>query len=477
MQLKAQLLSEDEKIRLHEQSLRILEEVGLRFHGHKALPLLAKAGARVDLESKTAKIPRPLVEQALATAPKSFVLGARNPQYDYPMPSGVSRYCMDGTAAFALDFETGERRYGLRRDIENGARIFQQMDMGVMAWACTTASDAPAGSRALHEFLTMARSTSKHGNHELHSREQAPYLAEGLAAILGGEDELKKRKAYSLIYCPVAPLTHDGEMLDAYLELGQYEIPVMLMPMPVPGTTGPASLFGNLCLANAEALSCIVVYQLAHPGRALIYSSAVGTLDFSSGAFLGGTAEMGLMSGALTEMGHFYNLPSTSAGCTADAKEPGPQAVLEKLITTLPPVLAGSNIIVGFGEIESDQLLVLEQYIVDNEIAHHCQRLFEGVNSEAGKELFEDIAKVGPGGHFLTTKGSRQAPRSGEFYLSRLLDHNPHEAWLELGKPSMYSKARDKVREILEAPQADPLPDKINGEIDAILRKADKELA
>lgn len=476
MQLKAQILSEGEKARLHAQSLRILEEVGVRIHGQKALPLLRRHGAQVDEESKIAKIPRHLVEQALQTTPPSIILRARNPQYDFPMPSKVSRYCMDGTAAFALDFETGERRYGLRKDIENGMRIFQELDLGIMAWPPVTASDAPAGSRALHEFLTMARFCSKHGQHELHTVRQVPYLVEGLSAIMGGEDEFKKRKAYSLIYCPVAPLTHDGEMLDAYLELGEFEMPIMLMPMPVPGSTGPASLFSNVSLASAEALSSIVIFQLAHPGRELIYSSAVGTLDFNSGGFLGGTAEMGLMSGALTEMGRFYGLPTTSAGCTADSKEPGAQAVLEKLITTLPPLLAGSDIIVGFGEIEGDQLQVLEQYIVDNEIAHHCQRLVEGIDCSEDLALFEDIAKVGPGGHFLTTKAARQAPRSGEFYISKLLDRHTYEAWLNMGSPSMYSNAREKVRQILSAPPIDPLSDKINADIDAILYKADKEL-
>ncbi len=476
MQFRAQILSTEEQSRIHEQSLRILESVGLRFHGHKALPILRRYGAQVDEESKIVKIPRALVEQALAAAPKSVMLGARNPRYNHPLPSTEPRYCMDGTAAFAQDFETGERRYGTRKDIENGMRIFQELDLGVMAWPPVTASDAPAGSRALHEFLTMAQFCSKHGQHELHTSRQVPYLVEGLTAILGGEDEFRQRKAYSLIYCPVAPLTHDGEMLDAYLELGEFEMPVMIMPMPVPGSTGPASLFANLSLANAEALSSIVVFQLAHPGRPLIYSSAVGTLDFSSGGFLGGTAEMGLMSGALTEIGHFYNLPTTSAGCTADAKEPGAQAVLEKLITIIPPLLARSDIIVGFGEIEGDQLQVLEQYIVDNEIAHHCQRLFEGIDTAPEKELFEDIARVGPGGHFLTTQASRRAPRSGEFYISKLLDRHTREAWLELGKPSLYTNARQKVQEILASPQVDPLTDKVIGQIEAILNKADKEL-
>jgi trimethylamine--corrinoid protein Co-methyltransferase len=265
-------------------------------------------------------------------------------------------------------------------------------------------------------------------------------------------------------------------MLDAYLELGQWDVPVMMMPMPVAGTTGPASLFANIALANAELLSSVVVYQLANPGRPLIYSSAVGSLDFRTGGFLGGTPEMGIQSAALTEMGHFYNLPATSAGCTADAKQPGAEAVLEKLVTTIPPVLAGSEIIVGFGEIESDQLQVLEQYLVDHELARYSQRLLEGVDSGEGKELFEDIASIGPGGHFLGRRSTRQAPRSGEFFFPSLLDYHSYEAWLELGKPSMYSKAREKVKEILAGPVIDPLPEAITARLDEILQRADREL-
>ncbi len=476
MKCTAQILNEHEQERIHAQSLRILEEVGVRFHGEKALSILASHGAKIDEEQKIAKIPGSLVKQALQTAPKSFVLGARNPQYDLSMPSPISYYCMDGTAAFALDFESGERRYGTRQDIRNAMRIFQQLDLGRMAWAPTTASDAPSQSRALYEFFDMARHCSKHGQHELHTAAQVPYLVEGLIAITGSEEEIKRRNPYSLIYCPVAPLTHDGEMLDAYLELGQINMPVMIMPMPVPGTTGPASLFGNVCLANAETLSSIVIFQLAHPGRPLIYSSAVGTLDFATGGYLGGTTEMGLQSAALAMMGRFYNLPCSCAGCTSDAMEAGPQAVMEKLITTIPPVMVGADIIVGYGEIQSDQLLVLEQMIVDNEIAHYCQRMVEGVDTGEEKALFEDIAQVGPGGHFLKTRGARQAPRSGEFYASKLMDRTSFEAWLGLGKPSMYSRARDQVHAILANPSVDVLPDAVDEKLDEILRRADEEL-
>jgi trimethylamine--corrinoid protein Co-methyltransferase len=476
MKFLAQVLSESEQQRVHAESLRILAEVGVKYLGKTALPLLKQAGAQVDEASQIVRIPAQLVTEAMHNAPKTFTLGARNPAYDYPLPSPVTRYCIDGTATFTLDFHTGERRYGTLKDIEDSLRIFQQLDMGVMAWAPTTASEAPAGSRALHEFFAMAKFCSKHGQHELHFASQVPYLVEGLVAVMGSEETLRQRTPFSLIYCPVAPLVHDGEMLDAYLELGRIGLPVMIMPMPVPGTTGPASLFANICQANAEALSAFVVFQLAHPGRPLIYSNATGTVDFRNGAYLGGSPEMGLMAGALTQMGRFYGLPSTSAGCTADAKQPGPEAILEKLVTALPPVFAGADIIIGLGEIEGDQLLVLEQLVVDNEIAHFCERLAQGVDASPSKELFEDIAHTGPGGNYLKLRSTRLAARSDEFFYPLLFDRQTPDKWSQAGKPTLYTAARAKVQEILAGPVVDPLPEQVSAALDAILARADLAL-
>ena len=476
MRFQSQLLSDEEKQQVHQETLKILDEAGVLFHSEKALKLLETTGVRVDWDKKIAHIPQEIVTQALRTAPKSFVLGARNAEHDYPLPSPVSRYALDGTAAFAQDFYTGKHRYGTAQDNENGLRVFQAMDMGVMAWAPVSAEDKPADTRPLHEFFSMFVNTSKHGQHEVHFVEQVPYLAEGLIAVMGSEDEVRKRHAYSLIYCPVAPLMHDGPMMDAYIELGSLDLPVMVLPMPVTGTTGPVSLFGNICVANAEALSTIIVYQLAHPGRPMIYSSATGTMDLRNGAFMGGTPEMGLMSAALAEMGRFYGLPSTSAGCTSDAREAGPDAVLEKLITSITPVLAGSDILVGFGSVESDQLLILEQIVVDNEIAHFCERAFQGVDVSPEKVLTDDILQLGPGGNFLTRRSTRNLARSGELYFSGLLDRHTLEQWTKLGKPGLYSNARKRVEEILAEPMQDPLPGDILGKLEEILANADNKL-
>lgn len=477
MRFQSQVLNDDEKERIHIEALNILELAGAKFHSRKALKLLESHGAKIDWEKQIARFPRELVEGAIKSAPPSYTLGARNPKYDYPIPSPVTRFCLDGTGSFAQGFYTGEHRYGTLKDSEYGLRVFQSMDMGYMAWPPVTAEDKPDYSRPLHEWGALMKFTSKHGEHEIHFPWQAPYFAELLTAVLGSEDEVRSRHAYSLTYCPVSPLIHDGPMLDAYIEMGSLDVPVMVLPMPAPGMTGPASLFSNLCLANAEALSSITVYQLAHPGRPMIYSSATGTMDMRNGAFLGGTPEMGLMSAAMVEMGRYYNLPACAAGCTADAREPGADAVLEKVTTTIPPLLAGSDIILGIGVIESDQLLVLEQIVVDNEIAHVCERLFQGVSSEPDRVLTKDVFDIGPGGNFLSRKSTLKFAKSREVHFSDLLDRHTFEQWLGLGKPSMYSNARKKVEELLAQPVQDALPDDVIVTLDSILERADVDLA
>lgn len=75
MRYESSLLSPDEVARVHETSLHILADVGLRVHGKVALALLADAGAEVDPATGTVRMPPSLVETALARSPRSFLLG------------------------------------------------------------------------------------------------------------------------------------------------------------------------------------------------------------------------------------------------------------------------------------------------------------------------------------------------------------------------------------------------------------------
>jgi trimethylamine--corrinoid protein Co-methyltransferase len=175
-------------------------------------------------------------------------------------------------------------------------------------------------------------------------------------------------------------------------------------------------------------------------------------------------------------MARFYGLPTIVAGCLSDAQAPGAQVLLEKMITTLPLVLSGVDVINGIGEIGTSQILVPEQIIVDHEVAQLCQRFRDGIDVSAAKNYFADIARVGPGGNFLMEDSTVDACRSAEFFLPQLQDRNTYEQWQQLGKPDMYSKAREQVAAILAGPLKNPLPDKVIGRLEEIMRRADEQL-
>jgi len=68
------ILSADQVEAIHLTSLRILENLGMEVMSARALALLEKAGADVDGAARTVRVDRGLVENALKSAPASFVL-------------------------------------------------------------------------------------------------------------------------------------------------------------------------------------------------------------------------------------------------------------------------------------------------------------------------------------------------------------------------------------------------------------------
>jgi trimethylamine--corrinoid protein Co-methyltransferase len=468
-------LSPEEQERVHEASLSVLHDVGVRIHSSRARKILRSAGAVVEESEKIVKIPPEIVDEALRTAPKQFVLGSRNPERDFRMPSIYSGYVLDSGGIFIIDFNTGERRNFVEKDMHELNRVFDRMRLAAILWP-PTVSDFPTHSASLREDISSFMSTSLHIQSELHHPGEVPFMIEALSAITGSEDAVRERKLYSVVYCTLAPLVHEEHMCNAFLDLIQWEVPICILPMPCAGSTGPASLYSNIVQSNAEALSSLVLFQMAQPGTPIIFGDASGSTHFQNGVFLEGSPEMVIQTAARGEMARYYGLPNEQAGCLTEAKAPGAQAVMEKVITTLPLVLGGADLVQGPGALETSNTLCLEQVVVDEEIALVCKRLRDGINFSTGKDLQEDIKIVGPGGHFLGEESTLAACRGDEFFSPRLADRSSFEEWKTLGNPDVYTKARERVEEILSSPQPDPLPDGVIGKLEEIMVRADNEL-
>ena len=76
----AEFLTQDQVERIHEASLEILEEVGLRVRYEPARAMFEKHGCLVDGER--VKLPRAVVEKYRKMCPPTFTFYARDPKFD-----------------------------------------------------------------------------------------------------------------------------------------------------------------------------------------------------------------------------------------------------------------------------------------------------------------------------------------------------------------------------------------------------------
>lgn len=472
MLMTGAVLSLDEIKRIHSDSIRILEEVGVKVPSEQALGILENGGAKIDWDNNIAYITEAMVDAALKTAPKKFVLGARNPEFDLWLPAERTVLNMDGCGSNVLDFKTGERRLAVLQDLADVGKVFDAIPSAKVLWSSVMPTDVPSGAAGVISSAVSMLNCCKHVQDEVQNIHELPFIIELCKAFLGSEEEIKKRKIYSATYCTVAPLCHDKEMLEGTIALTKYEAPVLLYPMPACGSTGPASLYSNIAIGNAESLSSLVIYQLATPGTPLIYGSALGRINLKSGAFMEGAVETELMMAGMVQMGKYYELPTMAAGCLSDANEPGIQTAMEKVLTTIPLTLNKADIIQGIGLIEGSMTLSLEQMLIDEEVFNHCMRMHQGIEVSDERDCFEDIKAVAQGGHFLKQKSTRKAFRSNEFYISKLVPGDSYESWKAAGSKTMYDYAHEKVEKILAADPICPVDDNTQKVVEEIIREA-----
>ena len=324
-------LSREEQEFVHEQALRVLEEVGIGYNTPEAIDLLAEAGARVDRAALTAKLPAELVQRCLATCPPQVRLAARDPRHDVVVGDGSLTFCADGTATYMLDDVTGRRSEGSAEWLRRTMRLYDALPEVDYAWPTISARDLDPLTAGLEiEAISLANLT-KHVQDEVRDPAHAAPLVEIFEAVAGGS--LWDRPIFSTIDCTVAPLQHEREMTEATMAMVRAGVPVLVLPMPLSGTTGPMSVLGTMIVNVAELLSAVVLFQLAQPGCGIISGMGAGVADMRSGLYLCGTPECALMNLIGIEMSRYYGLPCTGSAITCDAKAANQQAGAEGMLT------------------------------------------------------------------------------------------------------------------------------------------------
>ena len=464
---------------IHEATLRILADVGVTFPGREAQHLLAAAGATVDTDSGLVRIPSRLVEDALAAAPRDVLLAGRDPELDVLCDGSDVHLTLDGTGAYTLDHRSGERRPSTMQDLADATLVADAADEVGVVWNIVSAADAPPNTQVLNELVAILTHTGKHIQGEVQRAEEVPFVMEILAAAAGGWDPA--RPFFSIVYCPVPPLQHEPEMLGAGIALAREGVPMCVYSMGLAGATAPVTLAGAVAQANAEILSAVVLFQLVRPGVGCIYVADTGVMDMRAGAYAAAAPESVLITQAMVGLARRYHLPVMATGFTGDANEASFMSGSDAGMTALTSALMDPDLLCGAGMHDGAQMLSLPKILLDCELFRQCRRVRAGLTVDA-EHLMEDVvAAVGPGGHYLRARETRQFLRRGELHAPRLLQREPFEAWngartAETCRSAEEQRAVAAVEEILATHRPLPLPAGADERIAAAVAAAGREL-
>ncbi len=470
--LKLEILTPAEVKKIHDATLHIIENVGIRFPSQRALEIWAANGADVNREKKIVKIKPHIIEDAIKKAPPAYPLAARDPEQDLPLDGNHVFVGTDGCGVEVIDIETGQRRTSKLSDVRDISRIADATEEVAFHWVPVSAQDKPAETRGLHEIKTIWENSTKHVQTEsIYNEREAKAAIEMAALIVGGKDKLRERPVLSLMQCTAPPLGHDGGSIDAALLAAEVGIPTGFMTMAACLTTGPATLAGNLAVGNAEVLAGTALLQLAFPGAPVFYAAAQTASDLRSGAYTGGGPEDFLFGAATNVLADFYNIPLSMGSFATGAKEPNWQAGIENSLSTFMASIVMSDMLLGVGFLHGSRIWSFAEMMMDCEIFSIVHKTMQGIVVDDETLALDAIAAVGPGGNFLAQKHTKKHMR--EIFLPQFMDRRPYNVWEEK-KDDGRDWALAKARRILAEHQPDPLDPKISAEMAKIIAANEK---
>ena len=147
-----EILSGDQMQDLHDTSIRILKELGVKVMGANARALFAAAGARVG-EDGLVRIDETIVEAALATVPRDFTLTPRNPAKRVHLGGDHLVFGLVAGPPNVHDRVNG-RRSGNLGDYQNFIRLAHHFNaIHMIGNQVTAPQELPANNRHLDTYF------------------------------------------------------------------------------------------------------------------------------------------------------------------------------------------------------------------------------------------------------------------------------------------------------------------------------------
>lgn len=448
--------------RVHAATLELLADLGVDVRYEPALAMYQAAGASVD--GRRVRIPARLVEEALKSAPREWLVKPRGGDTEpLVLRDGEVHYGTGSDVLYVRDPDTGERRRALRADVEGMAALCEKLPNIDFVMSMGLPEDAPQEIDDLVQVVAMLRGTRK-------PLLVAPRDGSVLARMQEMAAECGEKESFAIYAMPSPPLMHDPDALTKVIGCAQLQIPLIYAPAPNMGATGPRTITGAVMMGNAETLSGLVLHQHVNPGAPFVYGVGAGAMNMRTmtDAYLAPDSLLAQHVGV--DLARHYGLPSFAYAGMSDSKTLDEQWSAEAALSTVYGAFTKATLLHDVGYLESGLQSTYESIVFGDELIGYVRQFMRRVPVDDYALAMDEIKAVGPGGNFLGTRYTRKHHR--EFWTPGLLDFSVHDRWAADGEKTLIDRIRAKVALLRGSERPFTLTADQNARLEAILAEA-----
>ena len=463
------VLSRESLDTIHFAACRLLWSTGLLVEYAEAADILSAAGAEVHQKGEAWQVhfPEWLINDCLAGAPKSIVLGARNPENDFYLEKGRTGFSTFGEQVKIIDPRTREYRPSVRADARQIYKVVDALPGLAVGSRTVCPNDLPMILQQPHNFYDALNCTTKHIWMGLTNRETIE-MARKMVIAVQGEAAARRKAINTVTCCPTSPLTMTDMCCLNIIEAARTGVMnVEIMEMCLAGGTSPITLASAVVITVAEHLAGLVLAQTARKGVPTLLGTCSTNLDMKTGTAPMASPENALIASAVTQMAGYYQLPVRAGAGVTDGKIPDAQAGYEYAFNALSLALAGANIIWGAGCLDSGLGFDYAKLLMDHECAQNISFMLKGLAIDNEQLALELMEEVGSGGSYLAHKHTFQRARTQA--KTELFTRQPFAGWEGAGAESLSERAYAKAAGLMEKHEPQPLAEGVQQEVDAIL--------
>ncbi len=442
------VLSDADIQKIHEATLDILASAGVKILYPPMLQFLKEQGLETDEANQVVRFSRAAIDDAVAATPKTFEVFDREGKPAFVLGDRKPKIAAGHNAVFWLDSETGQTRPSTVADVEQFARLCQQLECIDMIGIPVMPQDVPNPKATLP---CAVRAVIENSTKPIYFSTDNCRANRACIDLVGAayQGDLQN-EAYGITQLsPTSPLYWEHGVCEAIMDSTPTGVPIAILPEPIAGFTAPFTLAGLVTMNNAECLSGLVMIQLLRRGTKFLYANSWTTFDMRAAAALVGSTETTLCRIAGAQMAHFYGVPCHTTAPNSDNHSHDEQNAWEKTLSQFCAIAAGNDLIVNCGMFATGMTCSHEQLLMDEEISAMALRMFNGIEVSDDTIAADLIKQIGPRGEgYLMADHTLRWLRSKEYVQPRLAVRGNRATWESQGAKDTYQLARERVRRL-----------------------------